>query len=274
MRPAYRSYRLMRWIVMASVLLLFHFSFKWKLDLLTGTLNGSRFSGFHLEDIFTTLQLLFSFGRLETNVLIGFITIVVVYFLVGGRTFCAWICPFNLLAEWSEILHLWLVRKGLVKERHFRHTIRYAFFILFLILAYLTGYLYFETFNPIGMIVRSATYGMEIALVFVGLILLVEVLFIRRAWCRYVCPVGTAYGLLGKIAMLRVKFIPVDCPHCNVCYDVCIAPEALKKVHEKAENSGKAEFVTHMECTNCGRCIDVCRKGLLKYGVRYIDRIT
>jgi len=274
MRPVYKSYRLIRWIVMISVIVLFHYSFKLKLDLLTGTLNGSRFSGFHLEDIFTTVQLLLSFGKLETNVLIGFVTILIVYFIIGGRTFCAWVCPFNLVAEWVEIAHLWLVKKGIVKQRHFNHSVRYGFFILFLLLAYITGYLYFETFNPIGIIVRSATYGIEIATLFVVFILLVELFFIRRAWCRYVCPVGTAYGLIGKIAMTRVKFIPVDCPHCNVCYDVCIAPGALKKAHERAEANGKPEFISHPECTNCGRCIDVCRNGLLKYDVRYIGKIT
>ena len=50
------SYRMKRWILVISIHLLFFLSFFIDLQMLEGTLNGSRFLGFHMIDPFTTLQ--------------------------------------------------------------------------------------------------------------------------------------------------------------------------------------------------------------------------
>ena len=35
---------------------------------------------------------------------------------ISARTFCAWVCPYHLLAEWAEKLHLYLAARKLVKR--------------------------------------------------------------------------------------------------------------------------------------------------------------
>lgn len=52
------SIRAIRWLVIISIHLLFFLSFKIDIQILEGTLNGSRFLGFHLIDVFTTLEVL------------------------------------------------------------------------------------------------------------------------------------------------------------------------------------------------------------------------
>jgi len=54
------SYRAKRWALVIAVHLLFFLSFHVDIQALEGTLNGSRFLGFHLIDVFTTMQSLFS----------------------------------------------------------------------------------------------------------------------------------------------------------------------------------------------------------------------
>ena len=31
----------------------------------------------------------------------------------------------------------------------------------------------------------------------------------------------------------------------------------------------KSDFINKIECTNCGRCIEVCNDNALKYSIRY-----
>lgn len=44
---------------------------------------------------------------------------------------------------------------------------------------------------------RALTYGTVVGLIWVALLLLVEIFWSRRFWCRYVCPIGLTYGMAG-----------------------------------------------------------------------------
>jgi len=93
------SYRSKRWILVIVIHLLFFLSFSIDIQVLEGTLNGSRFLGFHLIDVFTTLEVYLAEHNLHINMIIGVITIIFFYLLVGGRSYCAWVCPYGILSE-------------------------------------------------------------------------------------------------------------------------------------------------------------------------------
>ena len=93
------SYRMKRWILVMGIHLLFFLSFFIDIQTLEGTLNGSRFLGFHMIDPFTTLEMFLSQYHLHINIIIGVTTITLVYLLVGGRSYCAWVCPYGILSE-------------------------------------------------------------------------------------------------------------------------------------------------------------------------------
>ena len=176
------SYRMKRWILVIAIHLLFFLSFAIDIQTLEGTLNGSRFLGFHLIDPFTTLEMLMAEHHLHINIIIGVSTIVIFYLLVGGRTYCAWVCPYGILSEIGEKWHNTLVNKKIIKDRKFDHRIRYAFWVIFLILSATSGYLVFETINVVGILSRAITYGWSLALIWVLVVLGFEVFFSRRAW--------------------------------------------------------------------------------------------
>jgi polyferredoxin len=81
------------------------------IQILEGALTASRFIGFHLIDLNSALQVMLAHRNIITNLLIGTGTVLVLWMLFGGRTFCSWVCPYHLLAEWAEKIHLWLVRE-------------------------------------------------------------------------------------------------------------------------------------------------------------------
>jgi len=266
------SYRMKRWILVITIHLLFFLSFAIDIQILEGTLNGSRFLGFHLIDPFTTMQVYLSTFELPINIIIGTVTIILFYMLVGGRSYCAWVCPYGLLSEIGEKWHDALVAKKIIKSRKFDHRIRYIFWAIFLILAFTSGYLVFETFNVVGILSRMIAYGWSLAFIWVAVVLALEVFFSRRAWCTYICPIGTTYGMIGKASALRVEWND-NCDHCMVCHDVCFENQVLEIVKAKYDKQREEKGITHeyitgADCTLCGRCIDVCHTDALKFDFR------
>jgi len=266
------SYRMKRWILVIAIHLLFFLSFFIDIQTLEGTLNGSRFLGFHLIDPFTTMQVYLSTFEMPINIVIGTVTIILFYMLVGGRSYCAWVCPYGLLSEIGEKWHDALVAKKIIKSRKFDHRIRYIFWTIFLVLAFTSGYLVFETFNVVGILSRTIAYGWSLALIWVAVVLALEVFFSRRAWCTYICPIGTTYGMIGKASALRVEWND-NCDHCMVCHDVCFENQVLEIVKAKYDKQREEKGITHeyitgADCTLCGRCIDVCHTDALKFDFR------
>jgi len=266
------SYRMKRWILVITIHLLFFLSFFIDIQTLEGTLNGSRFLGFHLIDPFTTMQVYLSSFEMPINIVIGTVTIILFYLLVGGRSYCAWVCPYGLLSEIGEKWHDALVAKKIIKSRKFDHRIRYIFWTIFLVLSFTSGYLVFETFNVVGILSRMIAYGWSLAFIWVVVVLALEVFFSRRAWCTYICPIGTTYGIIGKASALRVEWND-NCDHCMVCHDVCFENQVLEIVKAKYDKQREekgitSEYITGADCTLCGRCIDVCHTDALKFDFR------
>jgi ferredoxin-type protein NapH len=266
------SYRAKRWILVIAIHLLFFLSFAIDIQTLEGTLNGSRFLGFHMIDPFTTLEMYLASHHLHINIIIGVSTVVVFYLLVGGRSYCSWVCPYGILSEIGEKWHNTLVAKKIIKSRKFDHRIRYIFWFIFLTLSFTSGYLVFETFNVVGIMSRFIAYGWSITLVWVLVVLAFEVFFSRRAWCTYICPIGTTYGMIGKASALRIEWND-NCDSCMVCHDVCFEPQVLEITKAKYkkqidEKSITSEYITGADCTLCGRCVDVCHEDALKFDFR------
>ncbi len=266
------SYRFKRWAIVIAIHLTFFLSFAIDIQILEGTLNGSRFLGFHLIDVFTNMQLYLATFHLPINMIIGTVTIVIVYIIIGGRTYCSWVCPYGVLSEIGEKIHNILIKKEIIKERTFDNRIRYLFWAIFLTLSFTSGYLVFETFNIVGILSRFIVYGWSIALVWVVAVLSIEIFYSRRAWCKYLCPIGTTYGLIGWISTTRVQWND-SCDNCMVCNDVCFESHVLeltkaKYNEQRKEKNIKNSYINNGDCTLCGRCIDVCHRDALEFDFR------
>lgn len=266
------SFRMKRWILVISIHLLFFLSFFIDLQMLEGTLSGSRFLGFHMIDPFMTIEMFLATYHIPINIIIGTSTILIVYLLVGGRSYCSWVCPYGILSEVGEKFHNTLVKKKVIKSRKFDHRVRYIFWFIFLILSFTSGYLVFETFNVVGILSRAIAYGWSLALIWVVVVFAMEVFFSRRAWCTYICPIGTTYGMIGKISALRIEWND-NCDSCMVCHDVCFEPQVLEITKAKYkkqidEKNITSQYITGADCTLCGRCVDVCHEDALKFDFR------
>ena len=119
-----QKWRRRRWAVLITINLLFVLSYWLDISLLEGALTASRFVGFHMADLNSALQVMLAYKHIVLNLVIGTTTVFIMWWLLGGRTFCSWVCPYHLVAEWAESIHLKLVEKGWAKDHPFDRRTR------------------------------------------------------------------------------------------------------------------------------------------------------
>jgi ferredoxin-type protein NapH len=265
------KWRNRRWATLLLVNLLFVVSYHFDIQILEGALTASRFVGFHLIDLNAALQVMLAHKHVIDNLLIGTGTVLVLWVLLGGRTFCSWVCPYHLLSELAEKIHLRLAKMRLVIDQPIDRRLRTLFWLLFVVLALVTGYTVYEAISPTGIVSRALIYGPGLAMLWVLALLVFEIFFSRRAWCRYVCPIGLTYGVVGIISPVRIKYKLEPCLHEGDCRKVCLVPHVLDTVIKG--RAVDAEVPIGPDCTRCGLCVDACPNGALKFDVKGLGKL-
>jgi ferredoxin-type protein NapH len=260
-----------RWISIVVVNLLFVLSFRADIQVVEGALTGSRFVGFHMADLNSALQVMLAYKHILINLVIGTGTVVFIWWLFGGRSFCSWVCPYHLLAELAEMVHLRLAARGLVKDHQLHRGVRTIFYILFAALAFVTSYTVFEVISPVGILSRGFTYGLSMALLWVVFLLLTEIVYSRRFWCRYVCPIGMTYGFVGAFSPVNVTYTLTNCLHEGKCRDVCMVPHVLEIT--KIGYADDVRIDIGADCTRCGMCVEVCPTKALSFDIRGLSSL-
>ena len=235
-----------------------------------GTLAGSRtLDILPLTDPFVILQSLAAGYWPATTAIIGALIVIAAYALIGGRVYCSWVCPINPVTDAANWLHRKLnLPKGWQPKRNTRLWIMGAA----LIASALTGTIAWEVINPITMLHRGLIFGLGFAWVLVALIFVFDLVVARHGWCGHVCPVGAFYGLIGKKSLLRVSAANrAACDDCMDCYAVCPENQVISPALKG--KAGTTPLILSPDCTNCGRCIDVCAMDVFNFTHRFDESL-
>jgi ferredoxin-type protein NapH len=162
-------------------------------------------------------------------------------------------------------LSAWLRRRlGITDLFRLSRNTRYTVLALALILSILTGVAAFEWISPISMLHRELIFGIGLGWTAVLGVFLFDLFILRNGWCGHLCPLGAFYALVGKLALLRIRFDTPTCTHCGECAKVCPEPQVLN-----LKEAAAAGMIASGECTNCGRCISICPEDTLHFDLRH-----
>lgn len=226
-----------------------------------------------LTDPYILLQTLLTRHLPEAKAFIGAAIVLVFYLLVGGRAFCSWVCPVNMVTDAAAWLR---ERLGIKGGAHVSRETRYWILAMTLVLAVVTGTLAWELVNPVSMFHRGLIFGLGAAWAVILAIFLFDAFVMKDGWCGHLCPVGAFYSLIGKVSLLRAAAVQrAACNDCMDCFAVCPEPQVIRPALKGLDGAGPVILAAN--CTNCGRCIDVCSKGVFAFGSRFgnkADRIA
>ena len=231
-----------------------------------GNLNYSYTLDFlPLTDPYVALQAAMTGHVPEKLGLIGLAIVLVFYFLVGGRAYCSWVCPVNLVTDAAGWLRDRLGIKGSV---HLSRNTRYWILGMTLVGSAASGVVLWELINPVSMLHRGLIFGLGAAWTVVVAVFLFDLFVMSRGWCGRLCPVGAFYSLLGHWSPVRVAARErAACNDCKDCFEVCPEPQVIRPAL-KGEEKGVGPVILAPNCSNCGRCIDVCSKEVFSFGLR------
>ena len=259
---------LLRRLSQIGILVLFLLGPWFGVWVIKGNLSSSLLLGtVPMTDPLLYLQMLVVGAGLPlATALTGALIVLAFYLLVGGRAYCSWVCPVNMVTDAAN----WLRERLRIKpSSRFSRGARYWMLGAVLVLSMATGTLAFELVNPVSMMHRGIIFGMGLAWVVIAGIFLFDLFVATRGWCSHLCPVGAFYGLVGTVSPVRVRADQRErCDDCMECYAVCPEPQVIRPALKGAER-GLGPVIQSGDCTNCGRCIDICPKDCFNFGTRF-----
>jgi ferredoxin-type protein NapH len=217
-----------------------------------GGLWSFSIKGFRVSDPLAVLS------APEALVLTAIIPIVAAMLL--GRVFCSWICPMSLLSEIVTVIRRGLDRLGVAFfSWPVTSLLKYAVLAVGLLFVLVFSVSFFFPMYPpriISDMIRDSLLSSPpvSGIVIIGVMLLAELLFVERLWCRCLCPGGAVYSILGWTRFLRICRDDDKCTDCGDCDKVC--PHDLLPASTALATG---------ECDNCGLCKRACEPKALSY---------
>lgn len=170
--------------------------------------------------------------------------------LLWGRVFCSSLCPFGAVQDFITRFTPKFIRNKLPKRIpqiwHQRGLwVKYGILLFILGAALIFNnvqvFQYFEPFGTLFFLSGTVTLFAILAAILAACVV------VPRFYCRYVCPLGAALGVMSLVSPFRIKRVP-QCGVCTVCEHAC-PTGAIRR-----------EKIDFKECVRC----DICEDKLIK----------
>ena len=191
-----------------------------------------------ITDVFRLMQAdLPLFRSTLTWYLLAGVTVVTT--VLFGRFYCGRVCAFGALTQLMDAvlparLRFEVPRAIELRAAWIKFALLGSVLVYFLVTKDITIYRFVE---PFWMFTLVGTTPMWIG---VG-VLLVASVFVRNAYCRFLCPVGATLGIISNLTIFKIKRWS-ECSTCRLCQKTC----------EWGAIQGGKILVT--ECVRCDDC--------------------
>ncbi|MHC4874004.1 MAG: 4Fe-4S dicluster domain-containing protein [Planctomycetota bacterium] len=279
--------RILRKLSGGFILFLFVFIF---LEIINVRFQGASLK---LSHILASMQFIPALSKFAiAGVLSGAVALLIliaVTFLFG-RVYCSVLCPLGVLQDFFIWIKYKIFRKKWFSFHSPPNVLRYGICIVTLVLL-IAGHNIIATFlDPYTNFGRIAAYGVKpivakgseklseyftahdmyfipeirmqvvagavFVVSLVSLVLLAVISFWRGRWfCNYICPTGTALGIISRNSLFKVSIEKDTCVSCGLCSQVCKA-ECID-VKEKE--------IINERCVACFNCQKKCNKDAVKF---------
>ena len=174
------------------------------------------------------------------------IVFTVITTILWGRVFCSSLCPFGAVQDFIARFTPKAWRLKMPQAIHDN-----ALYFKYAILALIVGVAIsgsnislFQYFEPFGTLFF---FSSSMLLWSILILILIACVLVERFYCRYVCPLGAALGVLSFVSPLRINRVP-QCSVCKVCEHAC------------PTGAIRSEKIDFKECVRC----DICESKLIK----------
>jgi transcriptional regulator with AAA-type ATPase domain/NAD-dependent dihydropyrimidine dehydrogenase PreA subunit len=180
-----------------------------------------------------------------------------------GRLWCA-VCPFMIYGEVVQKLSLWLF------PRQLKHWPRgaaeqwggwFLFGLFYLIFVW----------EEIWDLQNTAYLSAYLLLLITAGAIICSLIFERRFWCRYLCPIGGMNGLFAKLSMTELR------AQQGTCSAECTTYQCYKGGPQKGEGmatlgcplySHPAQLQDNRDCVLCMTCLKACPHRSVEFNLR------
>ncbi len=170
-----------------------------------------------------------------------------------GRIWCS-VCPFMIYGEVVQKLSLWIYPRQL-KSWPRQVSDRWGGWILF------AGFALILLWEELWDLPNTAYLSAWLLLIITGGAIACSLIFERRYWCRYLCPIGGMNGMFGKLAMIELR------AQQGICSATCTTYQCYKGGPQKGEGretggcpvySHPAQLQDNRDCVLCMTCLKAC----------------
>lgn len=249
----------LRWSLLAFFVLLVTYA-----AYLHQVLGGSKSPSIHAICPFGGLESLyqvFTTGSFISKIFTGTLTLFVITVILAlffRRSFCGLICPFGAIQEFFAKLGQSIFKRKWIIPTTIDKPLRYLKYIVLaitVIYAWKTAGLWMAPYDPwsayghLSEGLESVWNESAVGLIILFLTVIGSLIY-DRFFCKYLCPMGALYGIIGKVSPFKVIRNETTCIHCGKCSKGC--PMNIDVQHTLK--------VTSAECINCQTCVLSCPK--------------
>ena len=216
-----------------------------------------------LRDVVTALfSGTFAFSALSGSL----VTLVIVFAVTAlwGRFFCGYLCTFGALQELMALAGKKLLpgmKRMPEKADRLLKYVKYGVLLAVVLLIWALQLPVDSSFSPWGVFGALLSGNVTLLSASIptlgfGLLLAILILslFVERAFCRYLCPLGALFTPLSAGRLFRIRRLESACTGCRQCTRACAMGVT---VHED-------QYVRSGECIDCMRCMAACHPQALR----------